>query len=166
MPAAAVSAAIAAASAVGLPLTYVLAGWLGPPRHVAATVLVCKDATRLVTGSRRGNLWMWRVQRPESPTEPPTVRGVLPAPQVGWPPMATDDNLLFRLSFFTQISPMLVMLGHRAPVTAIVQATVEGEFSDSGAADVIISASEDGYASRSWPGGRRIVVLTGCAILP
>ena len=44
---------------------------------------------------------------------------------------------------------MLVMLGHRAPVTVIIQATVEGEFADLGPTDVIISAAEDGSANAS-----------------
>ena len=43
---------------------------------------------------------------------------------------------------------MLVMLGHRAPVTVIIQATVEGEFADLGPTDVIISAAEDGSATQ------------------
>ena len=57
------------------PLTYVLAGWLGPPRHVASTVMVSRDGTRIVTGSRRGNLWMWSVNRPDSvAATPPKAR--------------------------------------------------------------------------------------------
>jgi hypothetical protein len=52
-----------ALAAPPLPLTYVLAGWLGPPRHVASTILVSRDGCRLVTGSRRGNLWMWSIER-------------------------------------------------------------------------------------------------------
>ena len=51
----------------------------------------------------------------------------------------------------TQISPMLVMLGHRAPVTVVIQATVDGDFADLGPIDVIISAAEDGYGRSFRP---------------
>jgi hypothetical protein len=46
-----------------------------------------------------------------------------------------------------QVTPILVMLGHRAPVTVAVQATVEAEYTDGGLLDVVISASEDGHVA-------------------
>ena len=102
-----------------------LTGWLGPLRH-QVSLLYVHDSDRsngdrqfIVTGSKAGHLWLWDIL----------------------PPSETGKG--------GQLSPRVLLLGHKAPIRAVVYCGVSIKSPAAPFNHAIITASEDGSVTLS-----------------